>query len=141
MSATLTYEGQQEMLDLFISTVTNAAIKVRLYTAKTGTGKNTALADFTEATFSGYTSGGYVSTFAAGSVDANDKWARVGSTVTPTHNGGGTSNTVLGYYVVDTANGKCLFYEAFSAPISMSANGNAIPITPTWYMGDASTPL
>lgn len=141
MSATLTLEGQAQQLDLIISTITAANIKIGLYTARGGSGKNTALADLTAANFSGYTTGGYATTWAAGSVDANNKWTRVGATVTPTHNGGGTSNTVIGYYIYDSSNSKLWYYEDFSAPISMSANGNAIPITPTLYCGDASTPL
>lgn len=141
MSATLTLTGQAEQLDLIISTVAAANIKIGLYTARAGSGKNTVLGDLTVATFSGYTAGGYATSWAAGSTDANNKWTRVGATVTPTHNGGGTANTVLGYYIYDATTNVLWYYEDFSAPIAMSSNGNAIPITPTLYCGDASTPL
>jgi len=141
MSANLVYEGEQRALDLLISTITAANIKIGLYTAIGGSGKNRGYADVTDCTFSGYTAGGTATSWAAGAIDANDKWARVGATVTFTHNGGGTSNTVLGYYVYDSSVNKLLFFEAFSAPISMSASGNAIPVTPTLYSGDLTTPF
>jgi hypothetical protein len=43
--------------------------------------------------------------------------------------------------VWDAGTNKLLFYEDFSAPIVMSASGNQIQVTPTWYQGDAGTPL
>lgn len=140
MSATYTYEGEQANLDMLISTITAANLKIGLFTANAGSGKNTTLGQLTAATFSGYTSGGYATTWAAGAIDANGKWARAGAVVTPTHNGGGTSNSVLGYYLYDAGASKLLLYELFSAPISMASNGDSIPITPTLYAGDLTTP-
>lgn len=137
MSATYVLEGQKDKLDNFIANA--SVIRLGLYKAFAGSGKNTALADLTECDFSGYAI--TTPTWAAGTTDGNNKFNRVGSTSTFTHNGGGTSNSVLGYFVKNNTTGKLLFYEPFGAPISMASNGDTITITPTWYEGDASTPL
>lgn len=137
MSATYALEGQKDKLDDYIGGA--GTIKVGLYTANAGSGKNTALSHLTAATFSGYAT--QTPSWATGTTDANLKYNRVGGTCTYTHNGGGTSNSVLGYYVWNDTTGKLLFFEAFGAPISMASNGDTITITPTWFEGDASTPL
>lgn len=137
MSATYTLEGQKDKLDDYIGGA--GTIKVGLFITSTPTGKNVALASIVAATFSGYAT--QTPSWAAGTTDANNKFNRVGGTCTYTHNGGGTSNSVLGYYVWNDTTSKLLFYEAFGAPISMASNGDTITITPTWYEGDASTPL
>lgn len=138
MSAVFTLEGQKEILDQLISDL-GSNCKLGLYKARSGTGKNVAYSDLTLADFSGYAV--TTPTWATGTTDGNNKYNRVGTTSTFTHNGGGTSNTIIGYCVYDSATSKLLFYEDFGAPVSMSASGNTITVTPTWYLGDASTPL
>lgn len=139
MSAYLTIEGQTQWMNQVISDLTTN-LKIGLFKALAGAGGKVAvLADITPCDFSGYAA--QSTTWAAATVDGNQKSTRDGGTYTFTHNAGVTNNTVLGYYVWDDAHGVLLWQESFSAPILMNANGQTIPISPTMYSGDASTPL
>lgn len=84
------------------------------------------LGNFTEATFSGYADAVIAMQTpaeVAGKAVSIDLVAR-----TFTHNGGGTANTVYGYYVYDPFLGKLIWAERFAAPISMSAIPDIISI-------------
>ena len=82
---------------------------------------------YTEATFSGYVS----QTLAWGAAFINGSTqAEIDATaLTWTHSAGATGNTVYGIYVLDNA-GALVYAERFPAPISMTANGDAITYTP-----------
>lgn len=139
MSATYANDGQKDMMDYLITNM-GSNIRLGLYKAIAVTTKAAHLTDITACDFSGYAPD--TPTFAAGSTDGNNKYVRAAGTTTFAHNGGGTGNTVLGYYVWDNIGGGTLwFFEAFSAPITMNASGQTIPVQPTWYMGDCTTPL
>ena len=49
--------------------------------------------------------------------------------VTFQHNGGGTSNTIYGYYIVNTDTNKVRKAERFDSPVSMAAAWNSIELT------------
>lgn len=86
------------------------------------------IASYTPATFSGYSG---LSSLLWGSAFVNG--ATQGESDAPpvswTHNGGGTSNTIYGVYVVSTI-GNLAYAERFSAPIVMSVAGDMITYTP-----------
>lgn len=86
----------------------------------------TVLGDFTIADFSGYAN-------ASPSMTTPSEISGKGTTIDSaersfTHNGGGTGNTIYGYYVTD-AIGGLVWAEAFSAPVTMNASGHQIKIT------------
>lgn len=91
-------------------------------------------ASFTEANFSGYsaktlTAGSWVTTQADPStaVYAQQTYTR---TVT------GAAQTIYGYYVTRTSDGVLMWFEDFTGPLTVTANGDAIAITPTFTLDD-----
>lgn len=84
-------------------------------------------ADYTEANFSGYASVA-LGDWNAAFLNTDDKGEIDADPASFVHNGGGTSNTIYGAYVVDNA-GDVIYAERFDAPRVMSANGDTIPYT------------
>lgn len=85
-------------------------------------------ANYTEATFSGYASSA-LGTWNAAFLNGSNQGEIDANAVTFTHNGGGTSNTVYGAYVVDNA-GDVVYAEKFSAPLTFASNGDSVTYTP-----------
>jgi hypothetical protein len=82
------------------------------------------IANYTEATFSGYTgsqllawSPAFINGVNAGEIDA--------AVLSWSHNGGSTANTVYGIYVTDSA-GNLTYAERFPAPLLVSSIGDTI---------------
>lgn len=84
--------------------------------------------NYTEANFSGYASVA-LGDWNAAILNDDDKGEIDGDPATFTHNGGGTSNTVYGAYVVNNA-GDVVYAERFAAPRVMASNGDEIVYTP-----------
>lgn len=137
-AATLNNEGRQDQLDTMLSLLA-ASLKVQLVTSPTPNDRTKVLANYGICNFSGYAD--VTPTWGASSLDGNGNAKAVGSTCTFTHNGGGTSNTVVGYIVKDNGTGKVWFSDLFTAPVLMSSNGNQITLNPVLYLGDCTTPL
>lgn len=108
---------------------------VKLFSNNFTPARSSVEADFTEASFSGYSAASISS-----SVDATD--ASVGHVITTstfafTHNGGATSETIYGWYMVSSEATKTdgstttevIAYERFATPIDMNVNGDRIEIT------------
>lgn len=110
-----------------------------LFTAPATPAVTDGSAALTEATFSGYAQVNIV--WGADALDANGNEKSTGSVCTFTHNGGGVSNTVLGYFVNDADNGLLLFSELFPSPMLMNTNGQFISVTPKLYLGKLDPPL
>ena len=101
--------------------------RIRLFKNNYTPVNSSTYADFTEADFSGYA--GYASlSWGAAFINGSTQGEIDATQVTWTHNGGGTANTVYGIYITDGSN-NLMYAERFSAPISMSTSGNAIPYT------------
>lgn len=83
--------------------------------------------NYTEANFSGYAAFA-LSTWNAAFVNADGKGEIDATPHSFVHNGGATANTIYGAYVTDDGD-NVVYAERFSAPISMSANGDTIPYT------------
>ena len=84
------------------------------------------LANFTEADFSGYAAASPVMGIPV--EVANKAVMQDTSSRTFTHNGGGTSNTVYGYFVLSNPGPDLVWAERFPAGITMAANGDQISI-------------
>jgi len=85
------------------------------------------LGNFIEANFSGYN---FVTTAMGAAVEIGGKATSTDAAARLfTHNGGGTANSIYGYYVTDFAITKVVWAERFAAPISMSAVPDQISIT------------
>lgn len=138
MSAILPNEGQLDQIAKLLA-AEGANLRVGLYTARGVYSKATVLSDITAATFSGYAA--QTPAFSSGGLDGAGRNTYAASTMTFTHNGGGTSNTVLGYYLWNNSSGKVYFLEDFGAPIFLGSNGAHVTATPTWYYGDLTPPL
>jgi len=137
MTAILANEGQNDMANILHGAI-DANLRIGLYTARSVYSKSTVLANITAATFSGYAV--QTPTFAAFGLDANGKTQFAGVANVFTHNGGGTGNTVIGYYLYNTSTGFLYWLEDFGAPVTINSNGQHIDVMPNQYTGDLTTP-
>jgi hypothetical protein len=130
-------QGEEIQLDLLLA----IGLTLRLYkttdvTAGLTRAQINALteASFTEATFTGYTSkaltgGSWVTTQGD---PATGTYAQ--QTFTSTANQ--TAQTIYGYYVTRTSDGKLVWHERFTGPFVVSLNTDSIQITPTFTLDD-----
>lgn len=85
---------------------------------------------FTVATFSGYAQEALAGGAVNPAVDGDSRAFATWDEVEFTHNGGGTSNSVYGYYVRD-GGGNLLWAERFdAAPIAMANSGDQLRFVP-----------
>lgn len=117
----------QGELDLLLS-LQSATWKLRLFTGATTPGNTSVIGDFTEATFSGYPSGGTTLSYGTPATVSNTG-TMTATQIDFTHNGGATANTVTGYYIVNTGTTKLIKAERFDNAITMANNGDKISIT------------
>lgn len=120
-------EGEVAMLDMLVNGDSFANVRLRLYQNNLTPDQDTVYGDFAVATFSGY--GEETPSFGAASIVSHKGKIVDSAERTFVHNGGGTSNTIYGYYVVDSVNNLVLWAERFATPQSMSNNGDLIGIT------------
>lgn len=90
---------------------------------------------FTEATFTGYsaaalTGGSWVTT------QGDDFSLGTYAMQTFTRTSTGTPQVIRGYYVTRTTGGALRWYEYFPGPITVTNNGDAIRVTPTFTFDD-----
>lgn len=101
--------------------------KVKLYTNDFAPDPSTLLADFTEATFTGYGE----ATIATWGDTINTGPARAGSTAQATFTAGAIvapGQTVYGYYVTDAAETVVLFSERFTDPVQFVAQYDSLSL-------------
>jgi hypothetical protein len=118
--------GELYILAAWISGLTPANLKMYLYQNNMTPDQDTVLADFTEATFSGYAS----QTMSLGTPTEVSHKAKTVATSPQvfTHNGGGTSNTIYGYFVKDSVTGNLAWAERFGSSQIMTNNGDSISV-------------
>lgn len=138
MTMVLSDEGQDDILNQYI-TARSSNLRVGLYSSRTGSGKAVVLANVGAATFSGYAAQTPTWTVIADSTAGRSR--QEAAELTFTHNGGGTSNVIAGWYLYDAGTSKLLFYEDFGATITMDSSGDNIKVKPTLYCGDLTAPL
>lgn len=138
MSVILTNEGQEDQITSLLGAI-GSNLRVGLYTSRTGSGKAVTLSGLGDATYSGYAVQTPVFAAIADSAAGRERWQA--ADLTFSHNGGGTGNSITGWYLKNTATGKLHLYEDFSAPITMSASGHNIHVQTIIYYGDLTAPL
>jgi hypothetical protein len=111
----------------FVRSALNGSLK--LFQNNVTPTKDTVLADLTEATFSGYAAIALATADFAAVTTVSDKAQLIANSFqTFAHNGGGTNNTIYGYYFVQS--GKILFCEKFDTPFTMDGATKAIVFKP-----------
>lgn len=129
-------EGQKKLLDMLVGATGFTGVRLRLYKNNYTPVAGSVYSSFTEADFSGYA--GVTPSFSAATI-VNGKGNIQDSAARDfTHNGGGTANTVYGYYVVESGSTKILWAERFPSPLLMSVGGDKITITLSFSMGSAN---
>lgn len=126
MAGVMATEGYGVLLDTLL---TNQATHLHLYKSNTTPATSSTHTTFTEADFTGYAS----VTLSAGSWNASTlvstkQTATYGSAQTFTNTG--SSQTIYGYYITNTANDKLIGAELFSSSITL-ATGGSVNVTPT----------
>lgn len=91
-------------------------------------------ADFTEANFTGYSSAAL--TGGSWTTTAGNPCTGVYATQTFTSSADQTAQTLYGYYVTRTSDGKLQWFEDFTAPLFIEFNGESIKVTPSITLSD-----
>lgn len=127
MSLIVPDEGEVRLLDMLTNAVGMSSVRLRLFKNNLTPAQGTVYSDFTEATFSGYASA--TPAFGAAATVSHKGTITDAASRSFTHNGGATSNTIYGYYVVDTGTSKVLWAERFSPSQALANFGDKITIT------------
>ena len=120
--------GENIALGVLVNKTAAQDLVLRLYQNNIVPADTDTAATYTEATFSGYApitlTGSSWGTPTNGSISYAQQ--------TFTHNGGGTSNNIYGYYVKQVTSGTLVYSERDPAAAFLIANlGDNIKITPT----------
>ena len=107
--------------------------KIGLFKNNFTPGNTSVIGDVTPADFSGYSTVGLHTFSSWASATWNSPRAEAThADVTWTHNGGGTSNDIYGYYVVD-GSGNLAWAERYaSAPVTLSGSGQSFTVSPKY---------
>jgi hypothetical protein len=121
--------GENLILAMIVNKTAPQDLVLKLYSSNTTPAETDTAVTYTEATFSGYSAipltGATWGSPSAGSITYS-------SQQTFTHNGGGVSNSIYGYFVVQSVSGTLLYAERDgSAPFTLTNNGDNVKITPT----------
>lgn len=115
------YEDNLELTA--VRTRFNAASTLRLLQNDYTPVPDSALANFTEATFPGYAEVDLAGEWGALTEDANGKWSITANPQTFTRSGVGADNVIYGFYVLDAT--EVMFAERFATPVIV--NATALP--------------
>src|SRR5262245_57908875 len=115
MSVTIPEEGRKQM-ELAIQGWHTLAL--RLFKNSPTLGDATVFADFTEANFSGYSAS--ATSWGSQTIDGSGNAVNSATAITFSHNGGPTSNTVQGWYLIDGSSSKIIAAEYLASPKSMA---------------------
>lgn len=136
MTINLVTQGEEIHLDLTLSTNKQLKLYRNDVTAGLTASQIKALTEssFTEANFTGYAA----KTLTGGSwtTTQGDPTTGTYAQQTFTRTATGADQTIYGYYVVRSSDGKLEWFEDFTGPIITNTNGDAIVITPTYTLDD-----
>lgn len=131
MAIVLPDEGEVILLNKMLQTGEN--ITMKLFTAVSpAVGESTTAADFTEATFTSYTSktltaaswgNAATSSGTTSSSYAQQSWTNTGA----------SPQTILGYYYIGATSGKVLGVETFAASRTLNQN-DVLNVTPKYEL-------
>lgn len=112
-------EAEKQILDLVAQGINGNSSLMKLFKNDFTPNNSTVLGDFTEADFSGYASVSQE----FGAAYTSGLYAEIAATTDAvfTHNGGGTPNTIYGFYLVDVTDNKLLCADRLASPITLSA--------------------
>lgn len=120
--------GENLVLEMIVNKTAPQNLVLKLFSSNTTPSETDTAGTYTEATFSGYAA--ITLTGASWGAAASGSIAYAQQTFT--HNGGGTSNSIYGYFVVQATSGTLLYAERdASAPFTLANNGDNVKITPT----------
>lgn len=134
--------GEKLLLDAAVGKVAAGNLKLKLFQNNYTPIHTSVHSDFTVATFTGYTT----ATLTMASWNAGVAGTGVGTALankasidyaqqTFTMGTPGTTNTIYGYYITDSAETTLLGAELFTTPKSMLVSGDAVKITPKLTLG------
>jgi len=129
-------DGELVLLRMMLKDASNSdTFLLRLYKNNYTPDQNSVLSSFTEADFTNYTQ----ATIARGDWSAPSTSGGSGSTTAAQKSWtcGASTNTVYGYYVVDSGSSKVLWAEKFSVPRAL-INGDTINLNPAFTLSSAS---
>lgn len=119
--------GENLVLEMIVNKTAAQNLVLKLFSSNTTPSETDTAGTYTEATFSGY----------AALTLTGASWGAASGSIayaqqTFTHNGGGVSNSIYGYFVVQATSGILLYSERDgSAPFTLTNNGDNVKITPT----------
>lgn len=125
-------EGMKLYLDK-MNSVGALSFQLKLFQNNFTPSKSSVFANFTEATFSGYTA--QTVTFSGSTVTANVA-SIAAAAITFTRSIGATSNTIYGWYLTDSISSKVFACNLLATPKAMTTNGDGISVTLTELLGD-----
>lgn len=119
--------GENLVLDMIVNKTAAQNLILKLFKSNTTPAESDTAATYTEADFSGYAA----ITLTGASWNAASSGSNSYAQQTFTCNGGGVSNSIYGYYVVQASSGILLYSERdASAPFTLTNNGDNIKLTP-----------
>lgn len=120
--------GENLALEMLVNKTAAQNLVLKLFSSNTTPAESDVAGTYTEATFSGYTA----ITLTGASWGAASGGSIAYAQQTFTHNGGGTSNSIYGYFVIQTTSGTLVYSERDgAAPFTLANNGDNVKITPT----------
>lgn len=121
--------GENIALEALVNKNAPQDLVLKLFKSNTTPSETDTAATYTEADFSGYAA----ATLTGSSWgSASSGTITYGSQQSFTHNGGVTSNSIYGYFVVQTTSGILVYAERdASAPFTLSNSGDNVKLTPT----------
>lgn len=128
-------EGLPDLGDALVNYLNSGDFSVRLFQNNVTPDSDTVIGDLTIATFSGYASQTLAGCSLVGPT-THVEGIESGPYIF-THNGGGTSNNIYGYYVVNTSTGNLLVAQrAAFAPFPIGAAGLSFTVDILWGLRD-----
>jgi len=120
--------GENLALEMVVNKTAAQNLVLKLFQSNTTPAEGDTAGTYTEATFSGYSS----ITLTGASWGAASGGSIAYAQQTFTHNGGATSNSIYGYYMIQTTSGTLFLAERDgAAPFTLANNGDNVKITPT----------
>ena len=120
--------GENLALEMVVNKTAAQNLVLKLFQSNTTPAEGDTAGTYTEATFSGYSA----ITLTGASWGAASGGSIAYAQQTFTHNGGATSNSIYGYYMIQLTSGTLFLAERDgSAPFTLANNGDNVKITPT----------
>ena len=130
MALTVPNKGAQELLKRALNVSATGDVVLRLYKNNVTIAETTALANVTQADFTGYSA--ITLTGASWTVTDADPSVASYAKQTFTSSAGSQNQDVYGYYLTNSGNTIVLWIEAFSdGPYNIANNGDKIEVTPS----------